>query len=193
MTQDDGVRQAVLDLLQAVGEDPRRSGLRDTPARVASLYRELFSGVGADPAGAISTVFKEERPGQQTVVLRDVPFHSICEHHLLPFHGVAHLGYVPARRIAGASKLVRALELASRRPQVQERMTAQLADAIESALQPVGVGVIIEAEHLCMTMRGVRKPGSRIHTSVVRGTFAPANAAPSRVRREEFVALLRGK
>ncbi len=184
MTQEDQIRQGVAAIIGAVGEDPNREGLRDTPRRVAKLYREIFSGVGVDPVEAFTTVFEEEHD-HSVVILKDVSFYSMCEHHLLPFFGVAQMGYIPAGKISGASKLVRALELVARRPQLQERMTSQLADAIHSALQPDGVAVVIEAEHFCMTMRGVQKPGSRILTSAVRGPFSTSDMGPS-----EFLALL---
>lgn len=174
------------EILQAVGEDPAREGLRGTPRRVARMYLELLSGVGTDPSEAIDAVFEEE--GHDPVVMRDVSFYSICEHHLLPFFGYAHLAYIPSGKIAGLSKLARALDLAARRPQVQERLTAQLADAIVTALNPQGVAVELEAEHLCMSMRGIRKPGSRIITTAVRGPFAECP-----LDREGLLALLRRK
>ena len=134
------------------------------------MYQDLFSGIASDPSAAIDTVF--ETNAADPVVLSDVPFYSVCEHHLLPFFGLAHLAYVPNGKIAGVSKLVRSLEAASRRPQVQERLTAQVADAVYAALHPDGVAVELEAEHLCMSMRGVQKPGSRVVTSAVRGSFS---------------------
>ena len=176
MNRDALIRTGVTDILRAVGEDPAREGLRDTPKRVASLYREIFSGVGIDPVQAIDTVFEEERQG--AVILKDVGFFSTCEHHLLPFFGVAQMGYVPRGKVAGASKLVRALDVVSKRPQLQERMTSQLADAICTALEPAAVAVVVEAEHLCMVMRGVRRPGSKVVTTALRGPFAEADAGP---------------
>ena len=173
----------VADLLTAIGENPQRQGLRETPQRVARMYCELFSGVGIDPREAIDAVFDEE--STDPVVLRNVPFYSMCEHHLLPFFGAAHLAYVPNGRIAGISKLSRALDLACRRPQVQERLTGQVADAIFSALAPQGVAVELEAEHLCMSMRGVRKPGTTIVTSALRGVFVSDQAT-----RAEALSLL---
>jgi GTP cyclohydrolase I len=158
--------------------------LRQTPLRVARLYEDLFSGVGLDPCAAIDTVFKSN--GHDPVLLENVPFYSVCEHHLLPFFGLAHLAYIPNGKIAGLSKLVRALEVASRRPQVQERLTSQIADAIVAALSPDGVAVELEAEHLCMAMRGVQKPGSRVVTSAVRGRFEK-----SALGQERLLALLR--
>ena len=176
MDVDAQIRSSVTNILRAVGEDPERKGLRDTPKRVAALYREIFSGVGADPAEAIDTVFEEDH--RDAVILKDVGFFSTCEHHLLPFFGVAQMGYVPSGKVAGASKLVRALDVVSRRPQLQERLTAQLADAICAALNPAAVAVMVEAEHLCMVMRGVRRPGSKIVTTALRGPLNGADADP---------------
>lgn len=165
-----GIEAAITEVLRAVGEDPQRDGLRETPARVARLYAELFSGVGADPAEAIDTVFEAE--AGDPVALTHLPFYSVCEHHLLPFFGEARMAYVPAGKIAGISKLGRALEVACRRPQVQERLTAQVADAIAARLAPAAVIVELEAEHLCMAMRGLSKPGARMLTTARRGDFA---------------------
>ena len=174
--QKDRVRDAVASLLEAIGEDPGREGLRDTPNRVAEMYVQLFSGVGLDPQEAIDAIFDTDH--SDPVVLRDVPFHSFCEHHLLPFFGKAQLGYIPDGKIAGLSKLARTLDLASRRLQVQERLTGQVADSIFNALSPRGVVVELEAEHLCMSMRGVENPGNRVVTTAVRGKFdgAPLDA-----------------
>jgi GTP cyclohydrolase I len=174
--QDNLIREAVASILMAIGEDPEREGLRDTPKRVAEMYAEIFSGIGSDPQEAIDAIF--DAGHSDPVVLRDVPFHSICEHHMLPFFGKAQLGYVPNGKIAGLSKLARTLDLASRRLQVQERLTGQVADSIFSALSPRGVVVELEAEHLCMSMRGVENPGSRVVTTAVRGKFdgAPLDA-----------------
>jgi GTP cyclohydrolase I len=178
MSQQSDVEQAVRSILNAIGEDPDREGLRATPQRVARMMEELFSGVGLDAADAIDTVFEEpggdldESTEGELVVLREIPFFSMCEHHLLPFFGRAHVGYVPSGKIAGASKLARALDVVARRPQVQERMTHELADAIYRSLLPDGVAVVLEAEHLCMSMRGVRKPGSTVVTTAARGPFA---------------------
>ena len=176
MKSDAIIRKSVADILRAVGEDPTREGLRDTPKRVASLYRDIFSGIGVDPVEAIDTVFEEEHQG--AVILKDVSFFSTCEHHLLPFFGVAQMGYVPMGRVAGASKLVRALDVVSRRPQLQERMTSQLADAICTALKPAAAAVVLEAEQLCMVMRGVRRPGSKVVTTAIRGPFAESETSP---------------
>ena len=178
------IEQSINAILEAIGEDPTREGLQETPERVARMYQELFSGVGQDPQDAIDAVFESE--SEDPVVLGNVPFYSMCEHHLLPFYGQAHLAYIPNGKIAGLSKLVRALEVASRRLQVQERLTGQVADAIFSALNPHGVVVEFEAEHFCMSMRGVQKPGSRVVTTAIRGRFQSRA-----IDREGLLALLR--
>lgn len=178
------IREAVAAILSAVGEDPSREGLADTPRRVADMYAEAFSGIGQDPAAVLASGFDENH--REPVLLRDVAFHSFCEHHLLPFFGSAHIGYIPAGRIAGVSKLARALDILARRPQVQERLTDALADAIHGALRPDGVAVVISAEHMCMTLRGVRKPGSKMVTTAARGSLKTQPAA-----RQEFFALLK--
>lgn len=159
------------ELLLAVGEDPDRPGLLDTPARVARAYEEMFSGLYTDPDAVLDTTFDEQH--QELVIVRDIPLYSTCEHHLVAFHGVAHVGYIPGYdgRITGLSKLARVVDLYAKRPQVQERLTAQVADALLRKLNPRGVIVVIEAEHLCMAMRGVRKPGASTTTSAVRGQF----------------------
>jgi GTP cyclohydrolase I len=163
------IERAMADIIRAVQEDPERDGLRDTPARVARMYAEVFAGLHEDPVAVLSSGFDEGY--DEMVVVRDIPFFSMCEHHFLPFYGVAHIGYLPQGRIVGISKLARVVDILARRPQVQERMTAQIADALVSGVDPMGVGVVLEAEHLCMVMRGVKKPGSRIVTSVNRGSF----------------------
>jgi GTP cyclohydrolase IA len=160
---------AFLRIIEAIGEDPTREGLRDTPARVGRMYAQVFSGLYNDPLEVLSTGFEEGY--DEMVVARDIPFFSMCEHHFLPFYGVAHIGYVPRGRIVGISKLARVTDIFARRPQVQERLTTQIANALVEALEPIGCGVGIEAEHLCMVMRGVEKPGSKIVTSVNRGCF----------------------
>lgn len=164
-----GVRQAVHDLLVAIGEDPEREGLRDTPDRIARSYQEIFGGLAQDPATVLDKVF--DIGHQEMVLVRDIPMYSMCEHHLLPFHGVAHVGYIPGTdgRVTGLSKLARLVEGYARRPQVQERLTTQVADALYERLHARGVIVVVEAEHLCMSMRGVRKPGAKTVTSAVRG------------------------
>lgn len=162
---------AVRELLAACGEDPDREGLRETPARVARAYREIFAGLYADPDAALDRTFAEDH--DELILVRDIALYSSCEHHLLPFHGVAHVGYIPSAegRVTGLSKVARLVDLYAKRPQVQERLTAQIADALVRRLQPRGVIVVIDAEHLCMSMRGIRKPGSRTTTSAVRGLF----------------------
>ena len=161
------VAAAVREILAAVGENPDREGLRGTPMRVARMYEEVFAGLNQDPAEHLKAAFTEKY--DELVVLRDIPFHSMCEHHLLPFMGVAHVGYLPDGRIAGISKLARVVETFARRPQVQERLTSQIADLLMEHLQAKGVAVIIEATHVCMTCRGVQKPGSLMVTSAMRG------------------------
>ena len=164
------LEKAVREILIAIGEDPDREGLKDTPKRVTKMYEEIFSGITVDPKKII-TVFTTEGH-EEMVILRDIPFYSMCEHHLLPFNGQAHVAYIPRKdRLAGLSKLARVVEVISRRPQLQERITTQVADTLMKVLKPHGVLVIVEAEHLCMTMRGVKKPGSRMTTSAVRGVF----------------------
>lgn len=162
------IAAAVREILAAVGEDPDREGLLDTPMRVARMYAEVFSGLHEDPRTHLRTFFTEDY--DEFVVLRDIPFHSMCEHHLLPFAGEAHVGYLPHGRIIGISKLARVVESYARRPQVQERMTNQIADDIMNELNAKGVAVILRATHLCMTCRGVKKPGSVMITSALRGT-----------------------
>jgi len=174
---------AVEDILEAIGEDRTREGLVGTPARIADMYAEVFSGIGVDPVEELGVGF--EGSEKEMVVLRDIPFYSMCEHHLLPFHGVAHIGYIPNGRYVGISKLARVVEILARRPQLQERLTSQIADAIVKGLKPSGVAVVIEAEHLCMTMRGIKKPGSLMVTSATRGLFR-RNAAT----RSEFFSIL---
>jgi len=168
---------AVRELLLAVGEDPDRSGLKDTPARVARAFREMFAGLYTDPDAVLDTTFDEEH--NELILVRQIPMYSTCEHHLVAFHGVAHLGYIPGAdgRVTGLSKLARLIDLYAKRPQVQERLTAQIADAMVRKLKPRGVIVVIEAEHLCMAMRGVRKPGSITTTSAVRGQFKTDEAS----------------
>ena len=166
--------RAIRELLIAVGEDPDREGLRDTPARVARAYAETFAGLYLEPADVLSTTF--DLGHEEMILVKDIAVYSTCEHHLVPFHGVAHVGYIPGEdgRITGLSKIARLVDAFARRPQVQERLTSQVADTLVEALQPRGVLVVIEAEHLCMSMRGVRKPGSRTVTSAVRGQMRDA-------------------
>ena len=165
------IERCVTEILNAIGEDPSRDGLVETPRRVAKMYAELFSGLHEDPTQHLNVTFEEQH--QEMVMVRDIPFTSLCEHHLVPFHGVAHVGYIPSHdgRITGLSKLARLVDVYAKRPQVQERLTTQIADALVRILEPRGVIVVIECEHLCMSMRGVRKPGARTTTSAVRGAF----------------------
>jgi GTP cyclohydrolase IA len=165
------VEAAVRELLAAIGENPERDGLRRTPARVARSYAEIFAGLFVDPDEVLETTFDENH--DELVLVKDIPVYSICEHHLVPWHGTAAVGYIPGTdgRITGLSKLARVVDLYAKRPQVQERLTSQVADAVMRRLEPQGVVVVVEAEHLCMAMRGVRKPGSTTVTSAVRGIF----------------------
>ncbi len=165
------IERAIREVLLAVGEDPDRDGLRETPARVARSLSEQFAGLQLEPADVLTTVFDADH--EEMVLVRDIELFSTCEHHLVPFFGRAHVGYIPNEKgqITGLSKLARLVDLYARRPQVQERMTSQIADAMMQTLEPRGVIVIIEAEHLCMSMRGVRKPGAKTVTSAVRGSF----------------------
>jgi GTP cyclohydrolase IA len=163
------IRRAVREILLAVGEDPDREGLRDTPARVARMYGELFEGLHADPRSQMAKFFSEKY--DEVVLVRDIQFCSMCEHHLLPFTGVAHIGYLPNGRVIGLSKLARVVELIARRPQVQERMTEEIANLLEDHLDARGVAVVIAATHTCMTIRGVRKLGSLCVTSAMKGVF----------------------
>ena len=182
------IESAVTSIIKSIGEDPAREGLRDTPRRVAEMYAELFMGLEMNPKEELTVGFEEGH--REMVILRDIPFYSMCEHHLLPFYGTVHVGYLPnaSGRVVGASKLARVVEIFAKRPQIQERMTTQIADAIVDGLQPDGVGVIVQAEHLCMIMRGIKKPGSAIVTSALRGTFRHRKEP-----RAEFFSLLQGK
>ena len=167
----DRAEAAVRELLLAVGEDPDRDGLRDTPGRVARAFEEIFGGLYTDPDAVLDTTFDEGH--DELVLVKDIPMYSTCEHHLVSFHGVAHVGYIPGEdgRVTGLSKIARLVDLYAKRPQVQERLTGQIADALMRKLNPRGAIVVIEAEHLCMAMRGVRKPGAVTTTSAVRGQF----------------------
>jgi GTP cyclohydrolase I len=180
------IARAVRSILVAIGEDPEREGLKETPERVARFYGEAFRGLHSDPGDEIDAFFGEEHY-HEIVMVRDIPFESLCEHHLLPFHGHAHVAYIPDGRVTGLSKLARLVEGFARRPQMQERLTAQVADALMKRLAPMGVLVVVEAEHLCMSMRGVRKPGAVTVTSAVRGIM---ETNPS--TRAEALALIHG-
>jgi len=180
------IREAVRLLIEGIGEDPNREGLQETPERVAEMCEEIFAGIGKDSHSVIK-VLKSEKY-DEIVLLKDIPFYSMCEHHLLPFSGVAHVAYIPqGNRVTGISKLARVVDIEARRPQVQERLTTDIAESIMKALKPKGVLVVIEAEHLCMTMRGIKKPGTKVLTSVVRGIFRNNSAT-----RAEAMSLIKG-
>lgn len=173
-------------IIEAIGEDPNREGLLETPKRVARMYEEIFQGLDQDPRDYFATIFGEDH--EELVLVKDIPFYSMCEHHLVPFYGTAHVGYIPrGGRVTGLSKLARAVEAVAKRPQLQERITSTIADAIVETLDPHGVIVVIEAEHMCMTMRGVKKPGAKTVTSAVRGIFAKDASA-----RAEALSLIKG-
>ncbi len=182
------IKQAVAAIIKAIGENPGREGLVGTPARVAEMYAELFMGLDVDPREELQVGY--ELGHREMVLVRDIPFYSMCEHHLLPFYGMVDIGYIPdvSGRVVGISKLARVVEIFARRPQIQERMTTQIADAIMDGLSPSGVGVVVQAEHMCMIMRGVKKPGSNIVTSALRGSFRDKPET-----RTEFLSLLKGK
>ena len=179
------IKKAVHTIITSIGEDPNREGLVETPRRVAEMYAELFAGMNMDPLEELKVGY--ELGHREMVVLKDIPFYSMCEHHLLPFFGVVHIGYLPdaAGRVVGISKLARVVEIFARRPQIQERMTTQIADAISDGLQAQGVAVVVNGEHMCMVMRGVKKPGTNIITSALRGTFRKRAAS-----RAEFFSLI---
>lgn len=179
------IAAAVREIIGAIGEDPQREGLAGTPRRIADMYAELFAGLCQDPREVLGGGFSETK--EDVVILRDIPFYSLCEHHFLPFYGTAHVGYIPNGRLVGISKIARALDILAKRPQVQERLTRQMADAILEGLNADGVAVVLRAEHMCLSMRGARKPGSRVVTSAVRGPFAKGS-----VGRGEFLALVHG-
>jgi GTP cyclohydrolase IA len=182
------VEAAVYELLVAIGEDADREGLKRTPERVARAYAEQFAGLHVDPSDVLETTFDADH--EEIVLVKDIEMYSTCEHHLAPFHGVAHVGYIPNEdgRVTGLSKLARLVDLYAKRPQVQERLTSQIADALMRKLEPRGAIVVIEAEHLCMSMRGIRKPGARTVTSAVRGLFQTAQST-----RAEAMSLILGK
>ena len=179
------LRNAVVSIIEAIGDNPSREGLKDTPERVASMYLDLFSGIDDDPSAALSTGFEESYDG--LVIASGISFFSICEHHFLPFSGTAHIGYLPRGWVVGASKLARVVDTIARRPQLQERLTSQIADTIDTTLHPHGVMVLVKAEHLCMSMRGVAKNGSSIITTSARGLFRDQEAA-----RREFLSVIAG-
>lgn len=180
------IETAVRMMLEAIGEDPEREGLQDTPKRVARMYAEVFAGLHEDPSAHLQVQFAEDH--EEMVIVKDIPVYSMCEHHLVPFYGKAHVAYIPKKgKVTGLSKLARVVEGYARRPQLQERLTSQIADSIMDILDPRGVLVVIEAEHMCMTMRGVKKPGSKTLTSAVRGIFKT-----SQVTRAEGFSLIHG-
>ncbi|HWO95020.1 MAG TPA: GTP cyclohydrolase I FolE [Bacillus sp. (in: firmicutes)] len=180
------IEQAIRLILEAVGEDPNREGLLDTPKRVAKMYEEVFSGLNEDPKEHFQTVFGEDH--EELVLVKDIPFYSMCEHHLVPFYGKAHVAYIPrGGKVTGLSKLARAVDAVARRPQLQERITSTIADSIVETLEPHGVMVVVEAEHMCMTMRGVKKPGAMTVTSAVRGVLETDAAA-----RAEVLSFIKG-
>jgi len=182
------IRAAVTAIIEAIGADPAYEGMVDTPRRVAEMYAEVFQGMDKDPREELEVGF--EIGHRELVVLKDIPFYSMCEHHLLPFYGVAHVGYIPNTegRIVGISKLARVVETIARRPQVQERLTTDIANTVYTGLNATGVGVVVQAEHMCMIMRGIKKPGSNVITSALRGTFQSNPAS-----RAEFFSLIQGK
>lgn len=179
----DALIASVREMIGHLGLDAESNGLADTPRRIADMYLELFEGLWLDPHEPLAVQFEEGH--SEMVILKDIPFYSMCEHHFLPFHGQAHVGYLPDGRIVGLSKLARAVEIFARRPQVQERLTSQVADTLMDVLGAKGAGVVIEAEHLCMTSRGVRKPGASMVTSAMRGKFREDEAT-----RQEFLRLI---
>jgi GTP cyclohydrolase I len=178
------IKKGVKLILEGIGEDTKRAGIKDTPKRVAEMYEEIFKGLEITEKQLL--VPMEGETHDEMILLKDIPFYSICEHHLLPFIGKAHIAYIPAGRIVGLSKLAKALELFAKRPQVQERLTSQLADMIMEKLKPRGAMVVVDAEHLCMSMRGIKKPGSRTVTSAVRGIFRTKAST-----REEMLELIK--
>ena len=185
MFNQEKAQEAIYQLLESIGENPQREGLLETPKRVAKMYAEMFAGLGENPKDQFTAVFSENH--EEVVLVKDIPFYSMCEHHLVPFYGVAHVAYLPSQgKVTGLSKLARAVEVASKRPQLQERLTEQVATALEEALNPKGVFVMIEAEHMCMTMRGIKKPGSKTVTTVARGIFQE-----DRDQRQELLSLIR--
>jgi GTP cyclohydrolase I len=182
------IEKAVSMILDAIGENPKRPGLVETPRRIAEMYTEFFTGIEMDAKAELSIGFEEGH--REMVLLKDIPFYSMCEHHLLPFYGAVHVGYIPNEegKVVGISKLARVVDIYARRLQLQERMTTQIADTIFNALRPDGVAVVIEAVHMCMTMRGIEKPGSVVVTSAMRGTFRSKAAT-----RAEFLSLVKNK
>lgn len=186
MINQDAIKKAIVTILEAINENPSREGLAETPRRIAEMYADIFSGITVDPKVELQVGFDEDH--HEMVIFKDIPFYSICEHHLLPFHGLAHVGYIPNGRIVGASKIGRVVDILAKRPQLQERLTSQIADTIVDVLKPQGLAVVIQAEHLCMTMRGIKKPGSTVVTSAMRGLFRKHPAT-----RSEFLSLVQSR
>jgi GTP cyclohydrolase I len=188
MIDEAAIKKSVREIIKAIGDNPQRDGLLETPRRVAEMYHELFAGMDKDPREELKVGY--ELGHREMIILKDIPFYSMCEHHLLPFYGVVHIGYIPNAegRVVGISKLARVVECVSRRPQIQERMVSEIADAINEGLKPDGVAVVVQAEHLCMVMRGIKKPGSSVVTSALRGSFQKRAAA-----RAEFMSLIHGR
>ncbi|MGZ4105988.1 MAG: GTP cyclohydrolase I FolE [Tumebacillaceae bacterium] len=180
------IEEAVRMILEAVGDDPNREGVLDTPKRVAKMYAEVFSGLGKNPEDELTAIFNEMH--EEVVIVKDIPFFSTCEHHLVPFYGKAHVAYIPRNgQVTGLSKLARVVETVARQPQLQERITSTVADTLVNKIDPIGVAVIVEAEHMCMTMRGVKKPGASTITTSVRGLYKD-----DAVARAEVFSLMRG-
>lgn len=182
------IKKAVREILLAVGENPDREGLIDTPRRIADMYEEIFSGLNEDATNHLKTVFTEDKH-EELVLVKDIPFYSTCEHHLVPFFGVAHIGYIPnSGKLTGLSKLARLVDTLAKKPQLQERLTSEVADSVMKILEPLGVIVVVEAEHMCMTMRGIKKPGSKTVTSAIRGIFKTDHRS-----RNEALSLINSK
>jgi len=182
------IKKAVELIIEAIGEDKEREGLRDTPERIADMYEEIFKGLYEDPRIYLKNGFVEEKH-QEMVILRNISFFSMCEHHFLPFFGQAHIGYIPNEKLVGISKIARVVDTLAKKPQLQERLTSEIADILFEEIKPLGLGVVLEAEHLCMIMRGIKKPGSKIVTSAIRGGFRKYAST-----RSEFLFLIsRGK
>ena len=188
MIDQDKIKKAVEEIIDAIGEDRKREGLLETPRRFAEMYSELFMGMNMDPIEELKVGY--ELGHHEMVIIKDIPFYSMCEHHLLPFYGIVHIGYIPNKegRVVGISKLARVVEIIAKRPQIQERMATDIANTVVKGLAPDGVGVVIQAEHMCMTMRGIKKPGASVLTSALRGTFR--SRADSRA---EFFSLINVK
>ncbi|MBR6332510.1 MAG: GTP cyclohydrolase I FolE [Dehalococcoidales bacterium] len=182
------IKDSVRQILLSIGEDPDREGLKETPRRVAEMYKEIFSGLEADPIKELAVGF--ELGHHEMILLKDIPFYSMCEHHMLPFYGVAHVAYIPNEegRVVGISKIARVVDIIARKPQIQERMVSEIADAINEGLKPLGVAVVVQAEHMCMIMRGIKKPGTSVITSALRGAFKN-----NPTTRAEFMSLIQSK